>query len=295
MLSEQEFRTWMAETMFEDMPGEIYKFFQPHLRPDFPRAMVKGWFEKDFPSMPKLMLEQWLDTLERLWSGETEVTGDMVKSRDAVNKRDGMILLQPVPSEVAPNRSGTSDSCGTCGGSREVPNPTPHLVECSGSRNDYKCEICGHRNFLRCPQCNSACSVCDAVLVKKGRWGFYILYKDGSRHWTGLGWAEKPAYRHCLYTETKEEVMKLFHTWHIETCATCGGSKLACKHDDLGYCGNPSHKVPCLDCKPADDNPPPKMPYIPRQRGAGRRQGEGRRIEGTRRLSKRRKERRGDK
>ena len=68
MLSEQEFRTWMAETMFEDMPGEIYKFFQPHLCPDFPRAMVKGWFEKDFPSMPKLMLEQWLDTLERLWN-----------------------------------------------------------------------------------------------------------------------------------------------------------------------------------------------------------------------------------
>ncbi len=138
----------------------------PHLRPDFPRAMVKGWFEKDFPSMPKLMLKQWLDTLERLWSGETEVTGDMVKSRG-----------KPDSFGTTKHRYAVGSVYGTCGRSGEA---------------------CGLQ-----PGC-------------------------------------------CLNP-------------HERAYRGCSG----CEH--FGH---------CPDCKPADDNPPPKMPYIPRQRGAERRQGE---------------------
>ena len=192
----------------------------PDLRGEFPREAVEllnelaalGSKERFLDITSKAIeLSSRANAFERLWNGETEVTGDMVKSRG-----------KPDSFGTTKHRYAVGSVCGTCGRSGEA---------------------CGLQ-----PGC-------------------------------------------CLNP-------------HERAYRGCSG----CEH--FGPC------LDCIDCKPADDNPPPKMPYIPRQRGAERRQGEERRkrapLYGSRyqrgdetrygnrgllprRESQRRKEKRGDK
>ena len=140
----------------------------PDLRGEFPREAVEllnelaalGSKERFLDITSKAIeLSSRANAFERLWNGETEVTGDMVKSRG-----------KPDSFGTTKHRYAVGSVCGTCGRSGEACGLQPGCCLNPHERAYRGCSGCEH--FGPCPDCTE-------VRYHRNEGGMHLDERDG--------------------------------------------------------------------------------------------------------------------